>query len=102
MLKPMHDNIPKEHYKPLYYALFESNITYCITDLEQLARHSVKRYLKSKSTVYEYYLRSRKNLNKFKTSQCPTEDSASVWPSIDFLPSASARRPIPRLASTPV
>ena len=31
MLKRMRDNIPEEHYKPLYYALFESHMTYCIT-----------------------------------------------------------------------
>ena len=31
MLKRMRDNIPEEHNKPLYYALFESHMTYCIT-----------------------------------------------------------------------
>ena len=31
MLKCMRDNIPEEHYKPLYYALFVSHMTYCIT-----------------------------------------------------------------------
>ena len=27
----MRDNIPKEQYKPVYYALFESHMSYCIT-----------------------------------------------------------------------
>ena len=31
MLTHMCDNIPEEHDKPLYYALFESHMTYCIT-----------------------------------------------------------------------
>ena len=30
-LKHMRYNIPEQHYKPLYYALFESHMTYCIT-----------------------------------------------------------------------
>ena len=46
----MRDNIPEEHYKPLYYALFESHKK-SIVFLEQLARHAVKSYLKSKSTA---------------------------------------------------
>ena len=50
MLKRMRDNIPEEHYKPLYYALFESHKK-SIVFLEQLARHAVKSYLKSKSTA---------------------------------------------------
>ena len=31
MLRHIRDNIPEEHYKPSYYALFESHLTYCIT-----------------------------------------------------------------------
>ena len=31
LLKRMRDNIPTEHYRSIYYALFESHLTYCIT-----------------------------------------------------------------------
>ena len=50
MLKRMHDNIPEEHYKPLYYALFESHMIYCIT-VFRTVRHVLKSCLKSKSTA---------------------------------------------------
>ena len=38
MLYRMRDNIPREHYKPLYYALFESHVTYCITVLGTVSK----------------------------------------------------------------
>ena len=36
MLERMRDNIPEEHYKPLYNALFESHMTYSINVLQDM------------------------------------------------------------------
>ena len=52
MLKSMRDNIPEEHYKPLYYAIFENHMNYCITVFGTVSKTcSEKLDLKSKSTA---------------------------------------------------
>ena len=69
MLKCMRDNIPKEHYKPLYYALFESHTTYCITVFGTVSKPcSEKLYKIQKHCIRILFGDLEKYLDKFKTS----------------------------------
>ena len=68
ILKHMRNNIPKEHYKSLYFALFESHMTYCIT----IFGHVSKNYVQKLFTVQKHCIRILFGdldayLNKFKT-----------------------------------
>ena len=68
ILKHMRHNIPEEHYKSLYFALFESHISYCIT----LFGHVSKNYVQKLFTVQKHCIRILFGdldayLNKLKT-----------------------------------
>ena len=64
----MRHDIPEEHYKCLYFALFESHMTYCIT----IFGHVSKNYVQKLFTVQKHCIRILFGdldayLNKFKT-----------------------------------
>ena len=69
MLKRMRDNIPEEHYKPLYYALFESHMTYCITVFGTVSKTCSEKLFKiQKHCIRILFGDLEKYLDKFKTS----------------------------------
>ena len=69
MLKRMRDNIPEEHYKPLYYAFFESQMTYCITVFGTTSKTcSVKLFKIQKHCIRILFGDLEKYLDKFRTS----------------------------------
>ena len=53
ILKNMRHNIPEEHYKSVYFALFESHMTYCIT----VFGHACKNYVQKLFTVQKHCIR---------------------------------------------
>ena len=65
----MRDNIPEEHYKPLYYALFESHMTYCITVFGTVSKTCSEKLFKiQKHCIRILFGDLEKYLGKFKTS----------------------------------
>ena len=69
MLKRMRDNIPEEHYKPLYYALFESHMTYCITVFGTVSKTCTEKLFKiQKHCIRISFGDIEKYLDKFRTS----------------------------------
>ena len=69
MLKRMRDNIPKEHYKPLYYAIFESHMSYCIFVFGTVSKTCSKKLFKiQKHCIRILFGDLEKYLDKFKTS----------------------------------
>ena len=71
MLKRMRDYIPEEHYKLLYDALFESNMTYCITIFGTVSKTCSEKLSKiQKHCIRILFGDLEKYLDKFKTSAC--------------------------------
>ena len=69
MLKRMRDNIPEEHNKPLYYALFESHMTYCITVFITVSKTCTEKLFKiQKHCIRILFGDIEKCLDKFRTS----------------------------------
>ena len=69
MLKRIRDNIPKEQCKPLYYALFESHMSYCITVFGTVCKKCSEKLLKiQKHCIRILFEDLEKYLDKFKTS----------------------------------
>ena len=65
----MRDNIPEEHYKPLYYALFESHMTYCITVFGTTSKSCSEQLFKiQKHCIRILFGDLEKYLDKFRTS----------------------------------
>ena len=65
----MCDNIPEEHYKPLYYALFESHMTYCITVFGTVSKTCTEKLFKiQKHCIRILFGDIEKYLDKFRTS----------------------------------
>ena len=58
MLKRMRDNIniSEEHYKPLYYALFKSHVTYCITFFGKVSKACSEKLFKIEKHVKLVYV----------------------------------------------
>ena len=68
MLKRICPNIPEVHYKSLYYALFESHLSYCITTFGHTCKTSSEKLF----TIQKHCIRilfgdKEKYLDKFKT-----------------------------------
>ena len=90
-LKSMRDNIPEEHYKPLYYALFESHMTYCITVFGTTSKSCSEQLFKiQKHCIRILFGDLEKYLDKFRTIvyKIPYR-RARAWPSGCIRPSAS-------------
>ena len=69
MLKRIRDSIPEEHYKPLYYALFESHMTYCITTFGTVYKTCSEKLFKiQKHCMRILFGYLEKYLEKFRTS----------------------------------
>ena len=69
MLKRMRYNIPEEHYKPLYFALFESHTTYCITVFGTVSKTCSEKLFKiQKHCIRISFGDLEKYLDKFETS----------------------------------
>ena len=65
----MRDNIPEEHYKPFYYALFESHMTYCITVFGTTSKTCSEKLFKiQKHCIRISFGGLEKYLDKFRTS----------------------------------
>ena len=65
----MRDNIPEEHYKPLYYALFESHMTYCIAVFGKVSKTCSEKLFKiQKHRIRILFGDLDKYLDKFETS----------------------------------
>ena len=61
--------IPKEHYKCLYYALFESHLTYCITVWGSASKTSIEKlFISQKHCVRVLFGDTEKYLDKFNTA----------------------------------
>ena len=68
-VKRIRDNIPEEHYKPLYYAFFESHMTYCITVFGTDSKTCSEKLFKiQKHCIIILFGDLEKYLDKFKTS----------------------------------
>lgn len=68
MLRRMRDFIPKENYKTLYYALFESHLTYCITVFGHVAKiHSERLFTVQKHCIRILFGDQVAYKNKYKT-----------------------------------
>ena len=62
-------NITEEHYKPLYYALFESHMTYCITVFGTISKTcSEKQFKIQKHCIRILFGYLKKYLDNFRTS----------------------------------
>ena len=69
MLKRMRDNIPFEHYKAIYYALFESHLSYCITVFGHVVKtHSERLFTTQKHCMRILFGNLDAYLDKFNTS----------------------------------
>ena len=68
LLKRISSNIPKEYYKSLYYALFESHMSYCITVFGHVCQtHSEKLFTVQKHCMRILFGDKQAYLEKFKT-----------------------------------
>ena len=68
ILKHMRHNIPEEHYKSLYFALFESHLTYCITVFGHVHRtHTQKLFTIQKHCIRILFGDLDAYLDKFRT-----------------------------------
>ena len=69
ILKRICNNIPQTHYKSLYYALFESHLSYCITVFGNVCKtHSEKLFTIQKHCMRILFGDKEAYLDKFKTS----------------------------------
>ena len=69
ILKRICNNIPQTDYKSLYYALFESHLSYCITVFGNVCKtHSEKLFTIQKHCMRILFLDKEAYLDKFKTS----------------------------------
>ena len=77
ILKHMRHNIPKEHYKSLYFALFESHMTYCITIFGHVSKINVQKLFKvQKHCIRILFGDLDAYLDKLKTcARCRTFES---------------------------
>ena len=68
MLKRMRHNIPKEHYRSLYFALFESHLSYCITVFGNANKSYTERlFITQKNCLRILFGNLEAFLEKFKT-----------------------------------
>ena len=68
MLKRISSNIPETNYKSLYYALFESHMSYCITVFGHVCKtHTDKLFAVQKLCLRILFGNKEEYLNKFKT-----------------------------------
>ena len=68
LLKRISSNIPKEYYKSLYYALFESHMSYCISVFGHVCQtHSEKLFTVQKHCMRILFGDKQAYLEKFKT-----------------------------------
>ena len=68
LLKRISSNIPKEYYKSLYYALFESHMSYCISVFGHVCQtHSEKLFTVQKHCMRILFGNKQVYLEKFKT-----------------------------------
>ena len=68
ILKHIRHNIPKDHYKALYFTLFESHLAYCITTFGHLSRtHTQKLFRTQKHCVRILFGDLEAYLDKHKT-----------------------------------
>ena len=69
ILKRICNNIPQTHYKSLYYALFESHLSYCIKVFGNVCKtHSEKLFTIQKHCMRILFGDKEAYLDKFKTS----------------------------------
>ena len=69
ILKRICNNIPETHYKSLYYAIFESHLSYCITEFGNVCKtHSEKLFTIQKHCMRILFGDKEAYLDKFKTS----------------------------------
>ena len=68
LLKRISSNIPKEYYKSLYYALFESHMSYCISVFGHVCqKHSEKLFTVQKHCMRILFGDKQAYLENFKT-----------------------------------
>ena len=69
ILKRISKNIPKKHYKSLYYSLFESHLSYCISVFGRAPKYMLEKlFLTQKKCVRVLFGDYEAYVNKFKTS----------------------------------
>ena len=84
LLKRMSINIPEEHYKSLYFALFESHLSYCISVFGHVCRaHSDKLFTVQKNCIRILFGDREAYLEKFNTC-CRTRSIETQKLGVEF------------------